>query len=217
MIEVLLADDQELIRFGFRALIEAETDLTVTGEAADGAEAIDLAHEIQPDVVLMDIRMSRVDGIQATERIVGNPTLEGTRVLVLTTFDLDELVYRALRAGASGFLLKDTRPEALLEAIRAVHAGEHLLAPVITRRLIDKFVSQADPVERDKRLEPITAREIEVLTRVGLGESNEEIAEILQISPLTAKTHVSRLIAKLAVRDRAQLVVTAYQTGLVSG
>lgn len=217
MINVLLADDQELIRFGFRALIDAESDLTVIGEAADGAEAIDRAHETQPDVVLMDIRMPNVDGIEATKRIVANPRLEGTRVLILTTFDLDELVYQALQAGAAGFLLKDTRPEALVEAIRSVHTGETLLAPVITRRLVDNFVSQANPIDHEKRLEPLTAREIEVLTHVGLGESNDEIADELSISPLTAKTHVSRLIAKLAVRDRAQLVVTAYQTGLVSG
>lgn len=216
MISVLLVDDQELIRFGFKALIEAESDLTVVGEAADGAEAIDLAHDTQPAVVLMDIRMPNVDGIEATKRIVANPRLKDTRVLILTTFDLDELVYQALQAGAAGFLLKDARPEVLLDAIRSVNSGEALLSPTITRRLIDNFVAQANPVDHEKRLEPLTAREIEVLTRVGLGESNDEIAEVLLISPLTAKTHVSRLISKLAVRDRAQLVVTAYQTGLVS-
>lgn len=216
MISVLLADDQELIRFGFAALIEAEPDLTIVGEAADGAEAIDLAHAMQPDIVLMDIRMPNVDGIQATKRILANPRLLRTRILVLTTFDIDELVYQALQAGAAGFLLKDTRPEKLLDGIRAVHAGDALLAPAITRRLIDKFVDQPHPNDHQSRLSPLTKREIEVLTHVGLGESNDEIAASLNISPLTSKTHVSRLIAKLAVRDRAQLVVVAYQTGLVT-
>lgn len=216
MIRILLADDQELVRFGFAALINAEDDLVVVGEAGDGAEAIDLAHELQPDVVLMDIRMPKVDGIAATGRLLQNPRLAGTRVLVLTTFDVDDLVYRALEQGASGFLLKDTHPERLLDGIRAVHRGESLLAPVITRRLIDRYVSTPNPAQQKQRLAPLTAREIEVLEQVGLGLSNSEIAETLYISPLTAKTHVSRLIAKLAVRDRAQLVVVAYQTGLVT-
>ncbi|MEM9655970.1 MAG: response regulator transcription factor [Actinomycetota bacterium] len=216
MIRVLIADDQELVRFGFAALINAEDDLTVVGEAADGAEAIDLAHELQPDIVLMDIRMPNVDGIEATGRLLGNPRLAHTRVLVLTTFDIDDLVYRALEVGAAGFLLKDTRPDRLLDGIRAVHSGEALLAPAITRRLIDRFVTMRNPAQRQQRLDPLTSREIEVLTHVGLGLSNDEIAGVLHISPLTAKTHVSRLIAKLAVRDRAQLVVVAYQTGLVT-
>ena len=215
MIRILLADDQDLIRFGFRALIEAEPDLTVVAEANDGAEAIDRAHETQPDIVLMDIRMPDVDGIEATRRISANPRLENTRTLVLTTFDIDELVYQALQAGAAGFLLKDTHPDDLIAGIRAVHAGDALLSPVITRRLIDRFVSRPNPAHHEERLRPLTSREVEVLIHVGLGESNDEIAEALHISPLTAKTHVSRLIAKLAVRDRAQLVVTAYQTGLV--
>ncbi len=214
MITVLLADDQELIRFGFAALIEAEPDLTIVGEAADGAEAIDLAHDTQPDIVLMDIRMPNTDGIEATRRILANPRLEHTRILILTTFDIDELVYQALQAGAAGFLLKDTRPENLIEGIKAIHAGDALLAPAITRRLIDKFVDQPSPDDHHDRLHPLTEREIEVLTHVGMGESNAEIAAALNISPLTAKTHVSRLIAKLGVRDRAQLVVTAFQTGL---
>lgn len=215
MIRVLIADDQDLVRFGFAALINAEEDLTVIGEAADGAEAVDMAHDLQPDVVLMDIRMPRVDGIEATGRLLQNPRLINTRVLVLTTFDVDDLVYRALEQGASGFLLKDTRPERLLDGIRAVHSGESLLAPAITRRLIDRFVRTPNPADQQDRLAPLTAREVEVLVQVGLGLSNGEIAEVLHISPLTAKTHVSRLIAKLAVRDRAQLVVVAYQTGLV--
>ncbi|MEM7339560.1 MAG: response regulator transcription factor [Actinomycetota bacterium] len=216
MIRVLIADDQELIRFGFVALVNAEPDLEVVGEARDGAEAIDKAHEMRPDVVLMDIRMPNVDGIEATGRIVANPRLDETRVLMLTTFDLDDFVYRALEEGASGFLLKDTRPEQLLDGIRAVHRGESLLAPAITRRLIDRFVTSTSPDQQRSRLAPLSNREVEVLTQVGLGLSNAEIAEALYISPLTAKTHVSRLINKLAVRDRAQLVVVAYQTGLVA-
>lgn len=216
MIRILIADDQELVRFGFAALINAEDDLTVIAEANDGAEAIDMAHELQPDLVLMDIRMPKVDGIEATGRLLSNPRLSHTRVLVLTTFDVDDLVYRALEQGASGFLLKDTHPERLLDGIRAVHRGESLLAPVITRRLIDRFVSTPNPAIQQERLAPLTAREVEVLEQVGLGLSNNDIAETLHISPLTAKTHVSRLIAKLAVRDRAQLVVVAYQTGLVT-
>ncbi|MEM9655908.1 MAG: response regulator transcription factor [Actinomycetota bacterium] len=216
MIRVLIVDDQELVRFGFAALINAEDDLTVVGEATDGAEAIDMAHDLQPDLVLMDIRMPKVDGIEATGRLLRNPRLAHTKVLVLTTFDVDDLVYQALEVGAAGFLLKDTRPERLLDGIRAVHGGEALLAPAITRRLIDRFVTTPNPRKQEKRLAPLTSREVEVLTHVGLGLSNDEIAETLHISPLTAKTHVSRLITKLAVRDRAQLVVVAYQTGLVT-
>ena len=215
MIRILIADDQELIRFGFSALINAEDDLAVVAEAADGSEAIDLAHQHRPDVVLMDIRMPNTDGIEATGRILANPRLTETRVLVLTTFDIDELVYQALQAGAAGFLLKDTQPQKLLDAIRTIHDGEALLSPVITRRLIDRFIARPSPDDHARRLAPLTPREIEVLTHVGLGLSNEEIAIALHISPLTAKTHVSRLIAKLAVRDRAQLVVTAFETGLV--
>ena len=215
MIRVLLADDQELVRSGFRALIDAEDDLAVVAEASTGSEAIDLAHTHQPDVILMDIRMPQLDGIAATARITADPRLERTRVLVLTTFDLDQYVYDALRAGASGFLLKDTAPGQLLDAIRIVAAGEALIAPSITRRLISEFAARPDPAAANDTLRTLTDREREILTEVGGGLNNAEIADRLYISPLTAKTHVSRIMTKLRARDRAQLVVTAYETGLV--
>jgi len=215
-IRVLLADDQELVRSGFGALIGAEEGLEVVGEAATGTEAIDQAFATRPDVILMDIRMPELDGIAATARITAAEQLSGTRVLVLTTFDLDQYVYDALRAGASGFLLKDTAPQQLLDAIRIVAAGDALIAPGITRRLISEFASRPDPTSRQAELEDLTTREREVLTEVGHGRNNAEIAERLFISPLTAKTHVSRIMTKLAARDRAQLVVTAYETGLVT-
>ncbi|WBQ04024.1 response regulator transcription factor [Kribbella sp. CA-293567] len=226
MIRVLLVDDQTLVRAGFRALLEAEDDFEVVGEAVDGAEAVELATRTMPDVVLMDIRMPRVDGLEATARITADPRLTGTRVLVLTTFELDEYVFGALRAGASGFLLKDVDPGALLDAVRLVHDGQALLSPQVTRRLIEAYVA-AIPVAvpeiaaavspaPDGRLDRLTPREREVLGLVGRGLSNQEIAEQLVLSPLTAKTHVSRLFLKLAARDRAQLVVTAYETGLVT-
>lgn len=215
-VRVLLADDQELVRRGFGALINAEEGLEVVGEAATGAEAIDVAFATRPDVILMDIRMPELDGIAATARITADDRLSETRVLVLTTFDLDQYVYDALRAGASGFLLKDTAPQQLLDAIRIVAAGDALIAPNITRRLISEFAARPDPTASEARLDGLTARERDVLVEVGQGHNNAEIAQRLFISPLTAKTHVSRIMTKLAARDRAQLVVIAYETGLVT-
>ena len=214
-IRVALADDQELVRSGFGALISAEDDLEVVGEAATGAEAIDLAFATRPDVILMDIRMPELDGIAATARITADDRLSGTRVLVLTTFDLDQYVYDALRAGASGFLLKDTAPQQLLDAIRIVAAGDALIAPGITRRLISEFAARPDP-NASEALDGLTDRERDVLAEVGQGHNNAEIAERLFISPLTAKTHVSRIMTKLGARDRTQLVVIAYESGLVT-
>ncbi len=215
-IRVLVADDQELVRRAFVALLDAEDDLEVVGEAATGAEAVDRAFATRPDVVLMDIRMPDLDGIAATERITADHRLDGTRVLVLTTFDLDQYVYDALRAGAAGFLLKDTAPRRLLEGIRLVAAGDALLAPAITGRLIAEFAARPDPARHGRRLAQLTDRERDVLAQVGRGHNNAEIAERLVMSPLTAKTHVSRIMAKLGARDRAQLVVVAYETGLVT-
>jgi DNA-binding NarL/FixJ family response regulator len=216
---VLLADDQGLVRAGFRALLDAEPDIEVVAEAADGAEAVDLTRRARPDVVLMDVRMPRMDGLEATRRIAAIPGLDGTRVVVLTTFELDEYVFGALRAGASGFLLKDIDPPDLLRAVRVVALGEALLAPRLTRRLIEAFIEQErtarPPVTEGDQLEELTAREREVLALVGRGLSNAEIADELVLSPLTAKTHVARLFSKLDARDRAQLVVVAYETGLV--
>jgi DNA-binding NarL/FixJ family response regulator len=216
-LRVLVVDDQGIVRAGFAAVIDAEDDLTVVGEAADGAEAVRLAEELAPDVVVMDVRMPQLDGIAATRIITGRD--DAPRVLVLTTFDLDAYVFDALRAGASGFLLKDIDPPDLLTAVRVVAEGEALLAPRLTRRLIEAFVRQERltppvPAEAD-RLEELTPREREVLTLVGRGLSNAEIADELILSPLTAKTHVARLFAKLDARDRAQLVVLAYESGLV--
>jgi DNA-binding NarL/FixJ family response regulator len=215
-VRVLIADDQALLRASFKLLIDLTPDLEVVGEAGDGAEAVEAARREQPDVVLMDIRMPDVDGIEATRRICGSPGTPGTRILILTTFDLDEYVFAALRAGASGFLLKDVQPHDLLAAIRTVAAGEALLAPAVTRRLIAHFVSRPEPANRiDGSLDRITGREREVLTLVARGMSNTEIAAHLQLAVPTVKTHVSRLMAKLGARDRAQLVITAYETGLV--
>ena len=216
MIRVLLADDQELVRRGFLALINAEPDLEVVGEAADGGEAVELAFATRPDVIVMDIRMPGTDGIAATQRITADDRLSGTRVLILTTFDLDQYVYGALRAGASGFLLKDTAPAQLLHGIRTVAAGDALIAPSITRRLISEVAARPDPGSQRRRLSDLTDRERDVLAEVGRGRTNQEIAAELYISPLTAKTHVSRIMAKLRARDRAQLVVIAYETGLVT-
>jgi DNA-binding NarL/FixJ family response regulator len=216
MITVALADDQALVRAGFRALLDGEEDMAVVAEAADGEEAVALAREHRPDVVLMDVRMPRTDGLRATARLTADPALSRTRVIVLTTFELDEYVFGALRAGASGFLLKDMEPAELLDAVRIVASGEALLTPRHTRRLIEAFVAQGDaPAADDGELGELTAREREVLALVGQGLSNAEIAERLVLSPLTAKTHVARLFTKLGARDRAQLVVTAYETGLV--
>jgi DNA-binding NarL/FixJ family response regulator len=213
-IGVVVADDQAIVRAGFRLLIDSEPDLTVLGEAADGAEAVAMTRKTSPDVVLMDIRMPVMDGIAATRQIAAGP--ESARVLVLTTFDLDEYVFAALRAGASGFMLKDRPPEELLSAIRVVAAGDALLAPNVTRRLIAHFIKQPDPLRPPPdALAELTARECEVLTLIAAGMSNTEIAGRLIMSVPTAKTHVSRILAKLGARDRAQLVVMAYQSGLV--
>jgi DNA-binding NarL/FixJ family response regulator len=212
---VLLADDQGLVRAGFRALLAAQADIDVVGEAADGVEAVSLAAAERPDVVLMDVRMPRMDGLEATRQITA---ASASRVIVLTTFELDEYVFGALRAGASGFLLKDIDPPDLLSAVRVVAAGEALLAPRLTRRLIEAFVAQereAPGARSDDELAELTPREREVLALVGRGLSNSEIADELVLSPLTAKTHVARLFQKLDARDRAQLVVLAYETGLV--
>jgi len=215
MIKVVVADDHELIRLGFSDLINGQEDLEVAGVATNGVEAVEVAIRHRPDVVLMDIRMPELDGITATSRIVSNESLTETRVLVLTTFDLDEYVYGALEAGASGFLLKDTAPAQLLDAIRIVASGDALIAPSVTRRLIADFTARPDPTAAPQ-LQTLTDRERDVLIEVGRGLSNDEITEQLFISPLTAKTHVSRLRTKLGVNSRAQLVVTAFRTGLVS-
>ena len=217
MIRVLLADDQALVRAGFRVLIESEAGFEVVGEAVDGAEAVELAVANQPDVVLMDIRMPGVDGIEATRRIAADDRTAATRVLVLTTFERDEYVFQALRAGASGFLLKDTQPTDLLNAIRIVAAGEALLAPRVTRTVIAQFAQRAEPAAVDAAaLAFLTEREREVLTLIGKGLSNSEIGATLFIGAATTKTHVSRILSKLGARDRAQLVVMAYETGLVT-
>lgn len=215
MIRVLLVDDQALLRAGFRALIDAEDGLEVVGEAGDGASAVELARATTPDVVLMDIRMPKVDGLDATRQIVADPQLAEVRVIILTTFELDEYVFEALRNGASGFLLKDTEPVDLLDGIRLVAAGEALMSPRVTRRLIAEFASRSRPVAPTDVLDVLTDREREIVTLVGEGLTNAEIAERLVVSPATAKTHVSRAMTKLQVRDRAHLVVIAYETGLV--
>lgn len=216
-IRVLVADDQALVRSGLHMLVDSADDLSVVGEAADGIQALALARELVPDVVLMDIRMPGMDGIEATRQIVADPTTAKVRILVLTTFDLDEYVFEALRAGASGFLLKDTDPDDMLEAVRIVASGEALLAPSITSRLIAEFVRRPQVPSADPTvLSELTEREREVLAHVGRGLSNSEIATELFISPATAKTHVSRVMMKLGARDRAQLVVIAYENGIVS-
>ncbi len=215
MIRVLLADDQLLVRAGFRALLDAQPDIGVVGEAADGEEAVRLVRELRPDVVLMDIRMPVLDGLAATRRIGEDEALTGVRVVMLTTFELDEYVFEAIRSGASGFLVKDTEPEELLRAVRAVVAGDALLSPGVTRRLIAEFAARSKQPAAAAGLGRLTDREREVMALVGMGLSNEEIARRLVVSPLTAKTHVSRTMVKLGARDRAQLVVLAYESGLV--
>ncbi len=215
-IKVLLADDQVLVRSGFKLLLDAEEDIAVVGEATNGAEAVERARATRPDVVLMDIRMPGLDGIQATGEIVRTRSLEQVRVLILTTYDTDAYVFEALQAGASGFLLKDAGPAELLHAIRVIAAGEALLAPRITRRLIAQFAAQRATAQvGEDRLAVLTQRERDVLALVGRGLSNDEIGAELFLSPATARTHVSHAMAKLSARDRAQLVVIAYQTGLV--
>jgi DNA-binding NarL/FixJ family response regulator len=215
-ITVLIADDQDLVRMGLRTLLEHADGFEVAGEAADGLGAVELARELRPDVVLMDIRMPGIDGLTATGRLLADPDLSETRVLVLTTFEHDEYVFEALRNGASGFLLKNTPPAQLLEAIATVADGGALLAPSVTRTLIQEF-TQLSPTSRapHPRLDDLTDREREVMALVGRGLSNQEIAEHLVVSPATARTHVSRAMVKLGARDRAQLVVFAYQSGLV--
>ena len=218
MISVLLADDQALVRAGFRALLNAEPDIQVVAEAADGLEAVKQAQQTRPDVVLMDIRMPGVDGLEATKRIAADPALVETRVVILTTFELDEYVFEALRTGASGFLVKDTEPVELLRGVRAVAAGDALLSPSVTRRVIGEFAvkgAQSRPIAQPAQFEQLTDREREVLVLVAEGLSNDEIAARLVISPATAKTHVSCTMIKLGARDRAQLVVYAYEAGLI--
>ncbi|MFC4905728.1 response regulator [Actinomadura gamaensis] len=216
MIKVLLADDQRLVRAGFRSILSDEDDIEVVGEAGDGAQAIERVRELRPDVVLMDIRMPGTDGLEAARTISADARLAGVRVVILTTFDLDEYVYGALRAGASGFLLKDTEPEELIQAVRVVHRGDALITPRITRRLIGEFAGRVRAPDPGPRLAALTDREREVLRLAAAGLSNDEIAAHLVLSPTTAKTHISRIMTKLGARDRAQLVVLAYESGLVS-
>jgi DNA-binding NarL/FixJ family response regulator len=215
MIRILIADDQTLIRAGFRALLDAEPDMEVVAECGTGDEAVRLAARDKPDVVLMDIRMPQGDGLAATRRILADPGLAGTRVIILTTFELDEYIAEAVRAGAAGFLVKDTEPAELLRAVRVVHDGDALLSPSVTRRIMAQLAVQSRAATPPRALDQITEREREVLQLVGEGLNNAEIAGRLFITPLTAKTHVSRIMSKLQVRDRAQLVVLAYESGLV--
>jgi DNA-binding NarL/FixJ family response regulator len=216
MIRVLIADDQELVRAGFRALLDAEIGIEVVADAADGVGAVRLAAQFVPDVVLMDVRMPELDGIEATRRIVADPRLRGVRIVILTTYETDDYIFDGLRAGASGFLVKDTSPTELLRAVRVVAAGDALLAPSVTRRLIADVVSRAPDPAPAVGLAELTPREREILALAGLALSNDEIADRLTISKATAKTHISRIMGKLEARDRAQLVVLAYESGLVT-
>jgi DNA-binding NarL/FixJ family response regulator len=215
MIRVLLADDQALVRAGFRALLDAEDDVDVVGEAADGEDAVELAGMLTPDVVLMDVRMPKLDGLGATRAIAGDGRLDGVRIVIVTTFELDEYVFEALRAGASGFLVKDTEPAELVQAVRLVAGGDALLSPSVTRRLVAEYAARAKEPPPAPELEELTEREREVMALVAAGLSNAGIAKRLFVSPATAKTHVSRAMGKLGARDRAQLVVLAYESGLV--
>ena len=217
MIRVVIVDDQPLLRTGFRMILGAEPDLEVVGEAADGRAGVEMARRLRPDVVLMDVRMPVMDGVEATQQLAGPGAHEPVKVLILTTFDLDEYVFDALRAGASGFLLKDTPAEDLIDAIRIVAGGEALLAPAITRRLLDRFASRLPSTRTSAtaRLDDLTDREREVLLLMSKGLSNAEVAERLYLSETTVKTHVSRILMKLDLRDRVQAVVFAYETGLV--
>ncbi len=215
LIRVLLADDQALVRAGFRSLLDAQEDIEVVGEAGDGEEALRLAIHLKPDLVLMDVRMPGMDGLAATRTIAADPRLVEVRVVILTTFGVDEYVFEAIRSGASGFLVKDTEPGELLQAVRVVAAGEALLSPSITRRLIEEFAAHAKDPRSTAELKQLTDREREVMALVAEGLSNNEIAQRLFVSPATAKTHVSRAMVKLGARDRAQLVVIAYESGLV--
>ena len=215
MIRVVLADDQALVRAGFRALLDAQDDLEVVGEASDGDEAVRLVRRLAPDVVLMDIRMPGTDGLAATRTIAADQRLSDARIVILTTFELDEYVFEAIRSGASGFLVKDTEPVELLRAVRAVANGDALLSPSVTRRLIGEFATRTREARPTPALDVLTDREREVMALVAEGLTNDEIAERLYVSPMTAKTHVSRAMVKLGARDRAQLVVFAYESGLV--
>src|SRR5689334_6595232 len=215
MIRVLLADDQALVRAGFRALLDAQADIEVAGEAGDGEQAVSLARQVVPDVILMDIRMPGTDGLAATRQIAADGQLADVRVVILTTFELDEYVFEAIRSGASGFLVKDTEPDELVQAVRVVAGGDALLSPGVTRRLIGEFAARAKAPHDTGGLDELTDREQEVLALVADGLSNTEIAKRLYLSPATAKTHVSRAMIKLRARDRAQLVVIAYESGLV--
>ena len=215
MIRVVLADDQTLVRSGFRALLDARADIQVVGEAADGDAAVGLAQSLVPDVVLMDIRMPRCDGLAATQRIASDTSLGQIRVMILTTFALDEYLFDALRAGASGFLLKDTEPADLVAAVRVVASGDSLISPAMTRRLIAEFAARAKEPRPAAELDVLTDREREVMALVAGGLSNDEIGQRLYMSPATARTHVSRAMTKLGARDRTQLVVAAYESGLV--
>jgi DNA-binding NarL/FixJ family response regulator len=215
MIRVVLADDQALVRAGFRALLAAQDDVEVVGEASEGEEAVRLAAELTPDVILMDIRMPGVDGLAATRRITADDRSAGVKIVILTTFGLDEYVFEAIRSGASGFLVKDTEPEELVQAVRVVSGGDALLSPSVTKKLIVEFAARAKEPRSTRGLEELTDREREVVALAAEGLSNQEIAERLFVSPATAKTHVSRAMSKLGARDRAQLVVIAYESGLV--
>ena len=216
MIRVAIADDQQLIRGGFRSLLESEPDIEVVGEAGTGSEAVALVTALKPDVVLMDIRMPDGDGLWATEQIAANPALADTHIVIVTTFELNEYVGQAIRAGASGFLVKDTEPVELIRAVRVVAGGEALLSPGVTKRLLERLAGTITEAPDTRQLDVLTEREREVLGLVGHGLTNDEIGQRLFLSPLTAKTHVSRIMSKLLARDRVQLVVVAYETGLVS-